>query len=590
MSSPNVHVRFSASFRSSFKALATCALGAACSLVLLSARDARAQMEPTPTPKSPWPYDDSPMPGAPAPLPPSEPTDEPPPAPPEPASAAFGAKGQWVLGGGTNIGISSTQYDASAATYLSAGFSPNLDYFVVRNVSIGLDLGVSYSDSRSYGTDGSLVDAKTTNVFGGPRFGVNLPLGNAVSWWLTGTLGIESIHTTTSLASGSSLSTSSSTGAPDTSRAGPYVSLYLPLLVHPAPHFYMGFGPTVFHEFGALQGGPNIGDQQTTFGAAFVVGGYWGGEPTRTVPANATPRPLTHLGEKGEFVFTNELGASISSTAYAGTSSSELTGSVALGVDYFLVNHFAIGFGGGGGGGSWSGTDGNGNPETVNTSNYDVFTRATVHLPLTEHVSLLPRVALGLGGNSYSAASATGNPAYNETRRVAERVSSRSSSKSLLIPLPAAARRSRATCRARSPSRKCAWRSRRRTPPRPTGLASSSEAGLSPLWSALVRSRGEPAGLWLPTTPPRPQARSGATVFYAWPPRPSPASPPAPSSLPFAPAFGGADYAASTRLVLAATVLYVFLIHFVFIEVPTEKTMGIVQKIFYFHVPSAYSM
>ena len=39
-----------------------------------------------------------------------------------------------------------------------------------------------------------------------------------------------------------------------------------------------------------------------------------------------------------------------------------------------------------------------------------------------------------------------------------------------------------------------------------------------------------------------------------------------------------------------ATVLYVFLIHFVFFTVPTEKTMGIVQKIFYFHVPSAYCM
>ena len=38
------------------------------------------------------------------------------------------------------------------------------------------------------------------------------------------------------------------------------------------------------------------------------------------------------------------------------------------------------------------------------------------------------------------------------------------------------------------------------------------------------------------------------------------------------------------------TALYVWLINFVFLTVPTEKTMGIVQKIFYFHVPSAYSM
>ena len=31
-------------------------------------------------------------------------------------------------------------------------------------------------------------------------------------------------------------------------------------------------------------------------------------------------------------------------------------------------------------------------------------------------------------------------------------------------------------------------------------------------------------------------------------------------------------------------------IHFIFLKAPTEATMGIVQKVFYFHVPSAYAM
>jgi heme exporter protein C len=51
----------------------------------------------------------------------------------------------------------------------------------------------------------------------------------------------------------------------------------------------------------------------------------------------------------------------------------------------------------------------------------------------------------------------------------------------------------------------------------------------------------------------------------------------------------GADYVFYATIALA-TVLYVWLINLVFLQVPTEKTMGIVQKIFYFHVPSAYSM
>jgi len=40
----------------------------------------------------------------------------------------------------------------------------------------------------------------------------------------------------------------------------------------------------------------------------------------------------------------------------------------------------------------------------------------------------------------------------------------------------------------------------------------------------------------------------------------------------------------------SASVIYVWLIFFVFLKVPTEATMGVVQKIFYFHVPSAYAM
>jgi heme exporter protein C len=47
---------------------------------------------------------------------------------------------------------------------------------------------------------------------------------------------------------------------------------------------------------------------------------------------------------------------------------------------------------------------------------------------------------------------------------------------------------------------------------------------------------------------------------------------------------------AFSALLLSATVLYAATIHIVFFRAPIEARMGIVQKIFYFHVPSAYSM
>lgn len=43
-------------------------------------------------------------------------------------------------------------------------------------------------------------------------------------------------------------------------------------------------------------------------------------------------------------------------------------------------------------------------------------------------------------------------------------------------------------------------------------------------------------------------------------------------------------------LLAISALLVLGTIHVAFLRAPTEKTMGIVQKIFYFHVPSAYSM
>ncbi len=255
-----------------------------------------------------------------------------------------------MLGGGTDVGASWLQYDNSAATQLQLSFSPNLDYFVARNVSIGLDLGLFYTDARGYASDGTVVETKTTDIFAGPRVGLNIPFGSAVSWWLTGAAGIRT-------------TTSSYSDGPGTSRDGPYVSLYLPLLFHPASHFFFGIGPSFTHSFGALQGGPNGAEEPTTIGAGFLVGGYWGGDATAQKPAptpESSPRSRSHLGEQGQVVFTNELALDLYSTSYAGSSSSYLSGGFAAGFDYFVADHFAVGAGGVGNWTNQTGTDGNG--------------------------------------------------------------------------------------------------------------------------------------------------------------------------------------------------------------------------------------
>ena len=57
-----------------------------------------------------------------------------------------------------------------------------------------------------------------------------------------------------------------------------WTSLYVPLLVHPAPHFFVGLGPFVTHdvdhEYTAQNGGKGK-NEGTTVGAALTVGGWF---------------------------------------------------------------------------------------------------------------------------------------------------------------------------------------------------------------------------------------------------------------------------------------------------------------------------
>jgi heme exporter protein C len=56
------------------------------------------------------------------------------------------------------------------------------------------------------------------------------------------------------------------------------------------------------------------------------------------------------------------------------------------------------------------------------------------------------------------------------------------------------------------------------------------------------------------------------------------------------PARGSAADLGFHALLGATALITLGTIHFIFLGVPTEATMGIVQKIFYFHVPAAYGM
>jgi hypothetical protein len=323
-----------------------------------------------------------------------------------PAVAPFGARGQFVLLGGSSVGISSTSWDASGASSLNLTVEPELDYFVARNVSLGLDVGASASDSRGYGPDGSLVETHASAVYYGARVGFNLPFGGSGwSWYPRLAMGFEGIHRDDSLVSGQSISSSSPTGSPSTQQRGLYADLYAPLLFRPVSHFFVGFGPEAFHDFASVSGGPtNVGGQRTTLGAGFVVGGYWGGfgyDESGGEPGAAPPEP-ERFGERGELVLTNALVASVSSTGYAGTSSSSLGTALGGSVDYFPTRFVSLGVAAAvsSSGTSLLNNDGTLLPTSRSSLGGSLAVRLGVNLPIARWLSFYPLANIGFEAES----------------------------------------------------------------------------------------------------------------------------------------------------------------------------------------------
>jgi hypothetical protein len=364
-------------------------------------------------PTGPIPYlpeVDSP---APAPAPdPHAPVTPPPPAKPAPP---FGAPGQIAVLGGSDIGVSSSSFDGSAAKYDNYNFSPEVDSFIVRNVSLGLAVDVSYTNDQGYGADGSLVATATTSVQVGPRIGVNLPIGRSVSFFPQLTIGYESIHTSESLVSGQSLSiVSNGIGSPSTDQSGPYIAIYAPLLFHPVSHFLLGFGPEFFHDFGGVAGPANVGGQRTTFGAGFVAGAYWGGKTDEapTSQSLAEPPDTSRFGDQGQVVLSNNLVASISSLSRAGTSSSTLSGGVGGSVDYFVASYLSMGAALSVSGSNQKGTDAaSGAPVEYDQTAWMLWFRLGFDVPIVRWLSFYPVGELGFGA---SADNETENGAQNQ--------------------------------------------------------------------------------------------------------------------------------------------------------------------------------
>lgn len=386
----------------------TLAAGTVLTLALLTPCAAHAQDEPPLEPLPPAPgAPAAPAEPAPAPLPPAPapatdlPREAPPPyvAIPAPAPAArFGAAGQKLITSAMSVGIASTSFKDTSTSVLSVGFSPGIDYFVVRNVSIGADVDIGY-DSQEAG-EGVAHRKLSTQRFGaGVRVGIVFPLSSAISWYPRFTFGGQSRTTKTE---------SGALGSPvdiDRTDTAGFLTLYAPLVLQPAPHLMLGFGPGITRE---------IGDRsRTTVYGQFVLGTFWGGEPDAalaTTDATAAPARVVkgpRFGDAGRWVVTGETRASLSWSTPNGESRDGDVTSLAFapGVDVFVASHLSLG------GQVFLGTT---YDSGFRQSQLGGGARVGYEIPLGERFSLWPRLGIAVarlitnddssGSNSYATA------------------------------------------------------------------------------------------------------------------------------------------------------------------------------------------
>ena len=327
-----------------------------------------------------------------------------------------------MMGSSNRLGISNETFSNSSASFFNVGGGIGIDNFVVDNVSVGFDAEAGYSDTKGYGAT-TLSETTSTAFSGGVRFGLNVPLSELFSWYPRLTLSLDSMHSKTN-------PVSSFNGAPlpppsSESSVGPATNLYAPLLVHPAPHFVVGFGPRLQHDFGIARGGPYDGSQRTLLSGEFVVGGWWGGEASvraRRDSADladaANPeKAADHVfGEEGQLVLTLATDASISYLSHSRSKGSNSDVNLAPSVDYFFTDGVSVGVDAFIGYSSGTSVDSLGTATQFSSTKIGVAPRLGGNLALTELVSIWLRGEIGRGTVNQSEASADGTNQHSRTR------------------------------------------------------------------------------------------------------------------------------------------------------------------------------
>jgi hypothetical protein len=160
----------------------------------------------------------------------------------------FGRKSVWAFSSDSALTIQHSSQDVTTIQ-----LAPSVDYFVLDNFSVGGFVSFAYSSSGA--GDGTRIGI-------GPRVGYNFKLSDTLSVWPKA--GFAYAYSSSTV---SQRIDDDTTREVSTSGSALAMNLFVPVMIHPAPHFFGGFGPFLDVDLS--------GDERVTvFGAKLTLGGW----------------------------------------------------------------------------------------------------------------------------------------------------------------------------------------------------------------------------------------------------------------------------------------------------------------------------
>jgi hypothetical protein len=165
-------------------------------------------------------------------------------------SGIFGARGQLAISSDAGLSISNTSTSGKGGSTTRLELRPAVDYFVIDNLSVGGFLGLEYLHVPA---------GHSTSFAIGPRVGYNIPFSRLFSVWPKAGLSFTSVSQTDNA--------NDTLPERSTNSSNLAVNLFVPVMLHPAEHFFLGFGPALDADL--------TGDaKSTTIAGRLTIGGW----------------------------------------------------------------------------------------------------------------------------------------------------------------------------------------------------------------------------------------------------------------------------------------------------------------------------